>query len=375
MDVRKEQNFFEGRVTEYQKASSLARRRRRGALGHGHRIRRDPAGPRAQARGRVAGSSRRSSLPELGDAPAVRVIGEDGGETPLTAALPAGMVADALAVLAAAERRGGRHRRRARDRARDHRRRARAPGRRRHGHRARPLHARRGGADRRRLLRRRQGARAAPRAADDVDARDRAADPPLAARSRRGARSRSRSRSARRSSRWAWSPRRRSRSRRASASARTRSAPRTCRSRPCRTSSRRSSCSPATCAWPSATSSTAPSGRCCARSEDAAGRAGGDPGSRPTAVRVDRRRPARADRVRVDRARPRARRRRARARAAAGDPSRHRPRRPAAARRAQRQGADGARRRVLALRRPHPAHLRLRGDAGLGHRPRRRSAR
>ena len=43
MDVRQEQNFFEGRVTEYQKASSLAARRRRGALGHGHRIRRDPA--------------------------------------------------------------------------------------------------------------------------------------------------------------------------------------------------------------------------------------------------------------------------------------------------------------------------------------------
>ena len=61
----------------------------------------------------------------------------------------------------------------------------------------------------------------------------------------------------------------------------------------------------------------------------------------------------------------------ARARAAAGDPARDRPRRPAAARGAQRQGADGARQRVLALRRPHPAHLRLRGDAGLGHRPRR----
>ena len=53
MDVRKEQNFFEGRVTEYQKASSLAARRRRGALGHGHRVRRDPAGPRAQAGGRA----------------------------------------------------------------------------------------------------------------------------------------------------------------------------------------------------------------------------------------------------------------------------------------------------------------------------------
>ena len=32
----------------------------------------------------------------------MRVVGEDGGEAPLTAALPAGMVADALAVLAAA---------------------------------------------------------------------------------------------------------------------------------------------------------------------------------------------------------------------------------------------------------------------------------
>ena len=41
------------------------------------------------------------SLPAL-DAPAVRVLDEDGGESELSAALPAGMVADALAVLAAA---------------------------------------------------------------------------------------------------------------------------------------------------------------------------------------------------------------------------------------------------------------------------------
>ena len=41
------------------------------------------------------------ALPAL-DAPAVRVLDEDGGESELTAALPAGMVADALAVLAAA---------------------------------------------------------------------------------------------------------------------------------------------------------------------------------------------------------------------------------------------------------------------------------
>ncbi len=41
-------------------------------------------------------------LPEL-EAPAVRVVDEDGGEAPLRAALPAGMVADALAVLAAAD--------------------------------------------------------------------------------------------------------------------------------------------------------------------------------------------------------------------------------------------------------------------------------
>lgn len=41
-------------------------------------------------------------LPEL-DAPPVRVVGEDGGEAPLSAAFPAGMVADALAVLAAAD--------------------------------------------------------------------------------------------------------------------------------------------------------------------------------------------------------------------------------------------------------------------------------
>ena len=53
---------------------------------------------------------RAAALPELPtrsrcrscDAPAVRVLGEDGGESALTAALPAGMVADALAVLAAA---------------------------------------------------------------------------------------------------------------------------------------------------------------------------------------------------------------------------------------------------------------------------------
>lgn len=41
------------------------------------------------------------ALPEL-DAPSVKVVGEDGGESALTAALPGGMVADALAVLAAA---------------------------------------------------------------------------------------------------------------------------------------------------------------------------------------------------------------------------------------------------------------------------------
>ena len=50
---------------------------------------------------------------------------------------------------------------------------------------------------------------------------------------------------------------------------------------------------------------------------------------------------------------------------------RDRARRPRAAGRAQRQGADRARRRLLALRRPHPAHLHLRGDARLGHRARR----
>ncbi|MDA0183652.1 ribonucleoside-diphosphate reductase subunit alpha [Solirubrobacter phytolaccae] len=41
-------------------------------------------------------------LPEL-ESPPVRVVGEDGGEAPLGAALPAGMVADALAVLATAD--------------------------------------------------------------------------------------------------------------------------------------------------------------------------------------------------------------------------------------------------------------------------------
>src|SRR5688500_15394812 len=41
------------------------------------------------------------SLPAL-DAPPVRVLDEDGGEPELSAALPAGMVADALAVLAEA---------------------------------------------------------------------------------------------------------------------------------------------------------------------------------------------------------------------------------------------------------------------------------
>src|SRR4051812_4718586 len=48
------------------------------------------------------------SLPSItlpafdGEVPVVRVVDEDGGEAPLTHALPAGMVADALAVLAAA---------------------------------------------------------------------------------------------------------------------------------------------------------------------------------------------------------------------------------------------------------------------------------
>ena len=85
MDVRKEQNFFEGRVTEYQKAAVAGRRRRRGALGHGHRVRRDPAGPRAQARG-CARRLTSVTRPTLTDALAVRDRptsrrGDDGPRT------------------------------------------------------------------------------------------------------------------------------------------------------------------------------------------------------------------------------------------------------------------------------------------------------
>ena len=85
--------------------------------------------------------------------------------------------------------------------------------------------------------------------------------------------------------------------------------------------------------------------------------------------RRDGRGAARADRVRVDR--PRARRRRPRSSSASSRAPLRPRRRRAPARRAQRQGADGARQRVHALRRPHPAQLRLRGDARLGHRARR----
>ena len=140
MDVRKEQNFFEGRVTEYQKAVVTGRRRRRGALGHGHRVRRDPAGPRAQARGGAA-ACRAAPLPELTDAPGVRVLERGRRRGAADRRARGRMVADALAVLALARgERGGRHRRRARDR------RARSPPtvlarlrRRRDRHRARPV--------------------------------------------------------------------------------------------------------------------------------------------------------------------------------------------------------------------------------------------
>ena len=190
--------------------------------------------------------------------------------------------------------------------------------------------------------------------------------------SRAGARPRSRPRSARRSSRSAPD------SAPAGALAdrvgerRTRSAAPTCRSRPCRTSSRRSSCSPATCARPSATSSTAPSGRCCARR-----RAGREAPRRSRCSRATARSAGRAPTCASGSRSPRSGwtsaldADAARARAAPRDPPGHRPRRPAAAGRAQRQGAGGARRGVLALRRAHPAHVRLRGGARLGHRARR----
>ena len=87
---------------------------------------------------------------------------------------------------------------------------------------------------------------------------------------------------------------------------------------------------------------------------------------------VGRRRPARADRVRLDRARARRwtpteiereLRRSIRARRAA--------RRPAAHDRDERQVAGRARQRLRRVRRADPAHLRLRGDARLGCRARR----
>ena len=109
----------------------------------------------------------------------MRVIDEDGGEAPLTRRAAAGMVADALAELAApAARRRPTPPRRARSCARRPPT-CRPPRRRDARDRARSVGARRGRADRRRLLRRGQGAGHAPRATDDLAARDRPADPPL----------------------------------------------------------------------------------------------------------------------------------------------------------------------------------------------------
>ena len=194
------------------------------------------------------------------------------------------MVADALAVLAAAERRAEADTVAARAIVRaittdvlarlegaDH------------GHGARRVDARRGGADRGRLRRRREGARPAPRAADDVGARPHACGSSAArARSPRGTRQDRASRSARRSCRSALeSEPAVALAARVEERAHALGHARTCRSRRCRTSSRRSSSSPATCAWPSATSSTAPSARCCARASGSRrARAAGDPGGR-----------------------------------------------------------------------------------------------
>ena len=102
-------------------------------------------------------------------------------------------------------------------------------------------------------------------------------------------------------------------------------------------------------------------------------RRAGDPGARGRRqrVRVDRRRPARRiafasigldlglDAAQLERELRRV------------DPTRRGARRPAPPRGAQRQGAGRARQRLLAVRRPHPAHLRLRGGARLGRRARR----
>ena len=186
---------------------------------------------------------------------------------------------------------------------------------------------------------------------------------------------RSRSRSARRSCRSGWSPTPAAalagRVERARARAR---APRTCRSRRCRTSSRRSSCSRG--------HMRVAERYIVYRAERALLRAQAAPAaSRPGDPGAGGRRARRSGPARTCASGSRSRRsgwtcaldadaleRELRRAIRPG----HRPRRPAAARRAQRQGADGARRGVLAVRRPHPAHLRLRGDARLGHRARRR---
>ena len=356
----------------------------RSSRSHGHRLRRDPAAtssssarPRCRAepagdrrcrdarrarrarrrRGRRRGAAHRAPLAgdgrrRAGGARASRAAsgGRHGRRAARSSARPP---PTSLARLA---------RRRARD------------------HRPRPLAARRGGADRRRLLRRRQGARAAPRAADAASARADAprADPPLGRGRGMGHGQDRGRRSARRSCRSGLD----------SAPAVALAARVGERARALGTAY-----VPIETVQDIVQEELVLAGHMRVaeryivyRAERAMLRARGDvepatprrdPGaSRPTARAAGRRRPARADRVRVDRARPAAGRRRARARAAARHPARASP--------AQdlprlvvlnAKALIGARRRVLALRRPHPAVLRLRGDARLGHRRATASAR
>ena len=129
MDVRKEQNFFEGRVTEYQKASVAGRRRRRGALepwsSSSPRSCSDLELKRAAALpARCRHGSRRRTAP---DAPRrARSLDEDGGRgaSSTRGAAARAMVADALAALASRPASEEADTVAARgDRARDHRRR------------------------------------------------------------------------------------------------------------------------------------------------------------------------------------------------------------------------------------------------------------
>ena len=392
MDIKKEQNFFEGRVTEYQKASCPRARRRRRALterneNRDHRLRRDPGRPGGQARLAAAADE----LPAIDVARRSRAsarAGLDAAGSDATARSAFDLLCRHAesprrsTTLAAAQARGDRTSERPRSSSRATGRavvarcaslgdapRVTAP---------RPLGARRGDADRQERTRRREGL--LMRRSRRSGTHRRASGESRGSSAARatwspGTSGRSRSRSARRSSRSTLDPAPATRlAERVSRRARSLGLDRRARSRSQDIVQEELMLS-GHMRSPSATSSTAPSAPCCAR------RAGSRRRRLPAAhgaradgsrARLDGRRPARADRVR----------------AASGSTSRSTAseiERSCAARsttairapistghRPEREDADRARRRLRVLRRPHPAHLHLRGGARLGHPSRRR---